>query len=588
MRIEESTILVVDDEPGMCDYMEYLLTGEGYVHVVTAEGGKAALQRLKEQSFDLVITDLAMPVVDGFKVMEYIQQHHPETRVIVITAFGSMESAMNAIRHGAVDYITKPFDFNQMAITVRRTLEKIRLEREAARRAKEIAVLGELTRIINSSLELNEVWEDFTREAQRLLTFDQASIVDRIAETQDFRLLATAPQTTDSAAVGTYLPPDYPWPTNSDQLRIIDLNADESPHALKVLFAQGIRVAAVIPLFSKGEVIGTLNLGSRNTTQFDADDLHLLQQIADQVASAVEKARLFRQTQEQLEELRRTQAHLLRSARMAAAGALADGVAHEINNPLSVVLGHAQLLLARPNLSPEDVEDLQRIISGARRIADIVRRFTDFARPTSAIGHESTDINLILDESLKLVSGRAERDGVRIVRDFDEQLPFIIGSASHLQQAFLNLLLNALEAIQRVEPPPAQPEIRVTTRRLPAGVRIGTQEWKTGGVEIQIADTGCGIPPENLERIFEPGFTTKVENGMMRGLGLGLFVTYNVIEAHRGTVSVESEVGKGSVFTVRIPRMGSARGHLDRIERITIPIAPDAFGLDQAKPDDQL
>ncbi|HIP97264.1 MAG TPA: hypothetical protein EYH32_08640, partial [Anaerolineae bacterium] len=131
--------------------------------------------------------------------------------------------------------------------------------------------------------------------------------------------------------------------------------------------------------------------------------------------------------------------------------------------------------------------------------------------------------------------------------------------------------LNALEAIQCMSPPPPRPELRVTTRRLPIGVRVGTEVWKTGGVEVQVADTGCGIPEAYLERIFEPGFTTKVENGTVRGLGIGLFITYNVIEAHRGTVTVESEVGKGSVFTVRLPRMGAIREHLDGVGRIIVP-----------------
>jgi signal transduction histidine kinase/FixJ family two-component response regulator len=570
MRIEDSTILVVDDELGMRDYMAYMLSNEGYVHVVMVDGGQAAIQRLREQSFDLVITDLAMPAVNGLQVMEYIQQHCPDTRVIVITAFGSMESAMSAIRHGAVDYIAKPFDYNQMAMTVRRTLEKIHLEWEAAQRTREIAVLGELTRIINSSLDIGEVWEDFVREAQQLVDFDQANIVSRAQDEQSMYLMATAPSTKSSPEWGTVLPPDDIWPKQADDLQVIRL--DESPAAMRALFDDGVRAVAVIPLLSKGEVIGTLNVGCRQLEQFCADALYILKQIADQVASAVEKARLFQKTQDQLAELKRTQAQLVRSARMAAAGALADGVAHEINNPLSVVLGHAQLLLSRPDLTQEEAGDLQKIVSSARRISEIIRRFTDFARPTSTVSHESIDVNRLLDEAVHLIAGQAERDEVRIVCDFDENLPYIIGSRSHLQQAFLNLFLNALEAIQLATPPPPRPEIRLTTRRLPRGVHIGTQVCKTGGVEVKIADTGCGISEAHLERIFEPGFTTKVENGTVRGLGIGLFVAYNVVESHQGTVTVESEVGKGSVFTIRLPRMGSTHNQLDQVGRIVVPV----------------
>lgn len=571
MRIEDSTILVVDDELGMRDYMEYLLRSEGYANVVMADGGQDAIHRLSDQRFNLVITDLAMPVVNGFQVMEHVQQHCPETPVIVITAFGSMESAMKAIRHGAADYITKPFDFNQMAIAVHRTLEKMHLKRETAQQAREIAVLGELTQIINSSLDISEVWEDFTHKARELVDFDQASIVSRAQDDQTLYLMATAPTTTSNPDERTHIPSDYPWPKRTEYLQVINMEPDTCPVAMRTIFDEEIRTVAVIPLISKDEVIGTLNLGSRQAEQFREGNFYILRRVADQVASAAEKARLFQQTQKQIAELRHTQAQLVRSARMAAAGALADGVAHEINNPLSVVLGHAQLLLSRPERSPFEADDLRKIISSARRIADIIRRFTDFAKPASTVGHESTDVNRVLDEALRLVYGQAKRDKVRVVRDFDDNLPFIIGSESHLQQAFLNLFLNALEAIQQTAHPPPQPELRVTTRRLHGGVRVGAQVWETGGVEVQIADNGCGISRTNLERIFEPGFTTKVENGTVRGLGIGLFVTYNVVEAHQGMVTVESEVGKGSVFTVRLPRMGSVTNHLNRERRIVVP-----------------
>ncbi len=387
----QGRILVIEDEEGMREFLVALLNDEGYNDVFIAEDGAQGIERLKAEPFELVITDLNMPGLDGYQVMEYVQNNHPQTLVIVITAYGSMESVTKALRQGAFDYVTKPFETDLLIVSIERALEKIRLEREAQQKTEQIN-------------------------------------------------------------------------------------------------------------------------------------------------------RLFKQTQEQLVTLQETQTQLLRSARMAAVGELADGVAHEINNPLTVVLGTVQLLLNKPALDTQLVSDLEIIEKEAQRIASIVRSFIDFTKPVSAEVHGPLDINNVVQEILLLLDGRLTNQNIHLIKQFSPNLRPVLGHGGQLRQTFYHIAINSLEAMSSIEAPPTGHRLKVMTDMLPDRT-----------VEIIIADTGSGIQKKDIERVFEAGFTTKVEEGTVRGLGMGLFIAYNIIQAHQGTIDVESAPGEGTVFRITLP-----------------------------------
>lgn len=387
----QGKILIIEDAQTMREFLASLLGYEGYNDVLLVEGGFEGMERLKAEPFDLVITDLSMPGLDGYQVMEYVHENHPQTLVIVITAYGSMESVTEALRQGAFDYVTKPFEAEVILASVERALEKIRLEKEARQKTEQIA-------------------------------------------------------------------------------------------------------------------------------------------------------RLFEQTQEQLAALQQAETQLLRSARMAAVGELADGVAHEINNPLTVVLGTVQLLLREPDLDTETVSDLEKIERETQRIANIVRNFIDFARPDPAEVYSPLDVNRVLQEVLLLFDGRLAKQSIRLVKKLSPNLPPVLGHDGQLRQTFYHIIINALEAMSLLEAPPTGHWLKVVTGTLP-----------NQAVEIIIADTGCGIQKQDIDRIFEAGFTTRVEKGTVRGLGMGLFIAYNVIQAHQGTIDVQSESGKGTIFRIALP-----------------------------------
>lgn len=240
---------------------------------------------------------------------------------------------------------------------------------------------------------------------------------------------------------------------------------------------------------------------------------------------------LERRVEERTRELRETQDQLVVSEKLASLGKMAAGVAHEINNPLTSILLNTHLLLEHPGRSAEECETLELIADETSRCASIVRGLLDFARMTPSES-APTDINDIIERTLLLLEKQATVRNIRIEKTYDRTLPPIAVDKNKIQQVFSNLAINACEAM------PQGGTLTVASRLS----RDGTQ------VEVAFRDTGVGIAKENIPRLFDPFFTTK-----SFGTGLGLAVSYGIIRQRGGTILVHSDVGKGSVFTVRIP-----------------------------------
>jgi signal transduction histidine kinase len=233
-------------------------------------------------------------------------------------------------------------------------------------------------------------------------------------------------------------------------------------------------------------------------------------------------------------ELRAAQAQLVETQKLAAIGQLGAGVAHEINNPLTGILGNAQLLLEASRAGDVDREALEKIEALARRCRDITQNLLRFSEQRAEPDFQEVDLNRVVADALALVDGQIRAGGIALELDLAAPPPRVRADAGHLAQVVLNLVQNARTAC--LERPGAL--IRVSTRR------------GEDGVALQVADNGKGIPPENLPRIFEPFFTTK---DLWSNVGLGLSVTYRIVSEHGGRIGVESKPGEGSTFTVSLP-----------------------------------
>ena len=240
---------------------------------------------------------------------------------------------------------------------------------------------------------------------------------------------------------------------------------------------------------------------------------------------------------EDLSEKKQLEDELIRSGKLAALGELSAGLAHEINNPLAIVSGYAQMLQAEPTMDETGKQRyLKEIIEQTDRAARIMRKVKDFARPGET-RMESVDINRTLIRTLSLLKDQVHLKNIKINEDLDLSLPRMKADKDQLEQIFLNIILNAVQAM------PNGGDLTLHTKLRRQGTKVSAKR-----VELTIIDTGCGIPKENLGKIFDPFFTTKHDS-----TGLGLSITHSLLNRHHGIIAVESEVGKGTTFVITFP-----------------------------------
>jgi signal transduction histidine kinase len=301
------------------------------------------------------------------------------------------------------------------------------------------------------------------------------------------------------------------------------------------------------PLKVKQNIIGMLIIGTREKNVYSQNDLAFSRQLADQLAICVQNRRLYEevvQAKREWEEAFRArvqmQAQLVQSAKLAAIGEMAAGVAHELNSPMTVIIGNAQML--QRELGPEHPSSqlLKDIVTCGLRCKKIIQNLLTFARQEPPVV-TPTDLNEVVERVLSLVKYQINRNGIVICTDLARDLPMVAANGQQLDQVLINLLLNARDALDGVKR--EEKYIHIST-----GVRRGEDGQQQ--VVVAVKDNGQGIPPENLDRLFDPFFTTKEAS---RGTGLGLSVSLGIARAHGGTIEVESQPGEGSTFTLVLP-----------------------------------
>ncbi len=289
------------------------------------------------------------------------------------------------------------------------------------------------------------------------------------------------------------------------------------------------RSFVIVPLILRNEGIGVYLIHTdKNHKDFTNQILLLLSILANQTAVAVENSKNYNALLKANEELKVMQAQMIQAAKLAAVGELAGGIAHEINNPLQILLGHIQLMQLGRDL-PKRIE----IIRGqVEKISQIMKRLLNFSRKVPEdFKFEPVNVNFAIQEIITLVSYQFKYNDIELVLKLDPALPLIQGNKIYLQQVFLNIMINAKDA-------------------MPDGGKLIIETYcEDGNVIVKFTDTGVGIPDEIKEKIFEAFFTTKGS----KGTGLGLSISRWIIKKHNGEIKVESEVGKGSTFIIILP-----------------------------------
>jgi signal transduction histidine kinase len=296
-------------------------------------------------------------------------------------------------------------------------------------------------------------------------------------------------------------------------------------------------------------ILGVIDVESQHKNAFTQSDLLLLEALAGILSNVISNVGQYQhlqatvnqlqaareELQERIAAQRLTESRLVQAAKLVAVGEMAAGVAHELNNPLTTVSGFVELVM---NEMPKDssmYNDLELVLREANRARGVVRRLLDFARQSES-ARVRTDLNEIVNDVLALVNHLLQTSRVEVTTKLSPHIPWVSVDRNQIKQVLLNLIHNALHAM------PVGGELHIATE----GGKRDRHEW----LKIIVRDTGMGISPENLERVFEPFFTTRSKEG---GTGLGLSVSYGIVSDHGGFIEADSEVGKGSVFTIWLP-----------------------------------
>ena len=312
------------------------------------------------------------------------------------------------------------------------------------------------------------------------------------------------------------------------------------PSARAAVRREQIRGFVCVPIHSRGRVLGTLSLGRKTPDPFDRQELALLEAAADQIGIALDNARLYSELLRERDAIKRAHAQriraetqLIHAEKLSAVGELASGVAHEINNPLTTILGLTHLLLTHPETTSHVRDRLGIVAEEASRAARIVQNLLLFARHYTPERRPCS----LADQArrvLELMGYQLQQDNIRVVTDF-AACPFVWADENQLQQVLLNLVQNAHQAMAR------HPTNRVLTVRV----------WPTDRhAYVEVRDTGPGLAPEVLPRVFDPFFTTKPPG---EGSGLGLSVSYGIVTELGGALRAENAADGGASFIVELP-----------------------------------
>jgi C4-dicarboxylate-specific signal transduction histidine kinase len=301
-----------------------------------------------------------------------------------------------------------------------------------------------------------------------------------------------------------------------------------------------------VPLISRGEVVGVLNLAGGDSEALQGLSLEFFQGLGEETGLALDNARLIARVRSELQRREALQQQLIHSAKLAAIGTLAAGVAHELNQPLTVIRAAAQDLQTFDQLANGEAAMLLDIERQTTRMMAIIEHLRTFSRDSRS-ERAATNVNEVVRQAAHMVAQQLHNRGIELVLDLEAGVGEIAADPVQLEQVVLNLLTNARDAVA------GQPHglVRVTTSRAE-----GAAGEEAKGVVIQVSDTGPGIPPEMRSRVFEPFFTTK-EAG--RGTGLGLAVSHGIVRDHGGSIEVVADSGAGATFSVWLPRTHNSR-----------------------------
>lgn len=543
-----AAILIVDDQPDNLYVLQRLLKGHGYT-VLQAQDGPTTLRLASERKPDLILLDVMMPEMDGFEVVQRLRDS-AETRaipVVLLTANAPDERLkIQGLKLGADEYLTQPINNNELLARVQALLRTKQAQDELLNRNTQLAALLDIVQASTSTLDLTEVGRRLVDGALAATHTDLGGVW--VCDNNDLRCLAQHGYSSDLAEKRQrILLSESRVSVRAMETKQVIYGEAKDLYGADSALAHDARTIIVLPLLYRGDALGVLHLGTRVQRNFGAEELAFLRAIANAAATAIQNARLFAESDRQRRELE----HLDMEK-----DEFISIISHELKNPLASIKGYAGLLQRRAKKD----HTLQAAVKGLEVIEQQTNRMStllDQLRDVSQIGMDRFMIEAAPMDIAELTQ-RIAYDMQTTSNDHDLQLDvrdeplMTLADEFRMSQVLGNLIGNAIKYS------PGGGEIEIVVRRAaeppfrPADASAG--EYAV----VTVKDQGIGIPKDVQDRLFQRFFRAPNTKGRISGMGLGLYITREIVQRHGGYIWVESEEGHGSTFGLAMPLVNDA------------------------------
>ncbi len=533
--MKDTKILVVDDDPAILRLCRRILERHGF-DVDTATTARDALRQAEGKEYDLLITDIRMPIMDGFELASRFRQIHSESAVILITGFGSAETSIQALRKGVDGLLVKPFESSKELIeTVHHVLENRRYQTDAIR-LRVLRPLFDFMENIYSRVELESLKNYLQELAGELL---------HAAETGVYKYEYSASQW--NLVYGCDLnslvdPHQVDWDrildcASDERLRIIQTEQLDDVILKNHLLQNDLEIL-LVPVFREKAKFILYFLRSIEHGKLHEADLELAAIFARQAVIAMENAILYKDLERMIEQARESHRAILMAEKMSALGRLMGSLAHEMNNPLQAVRNCLHLSLRDDISDSQRQEYLSLAVLEIERLSTLAQNALSFYRPDN-LERKRADLLSVVELVKELIKPQLHANGIELIQNFPSPPVEVEMIQDHIQQVLLNVLLNSMEALKN------QPA--------PRKIWLDLEDRYPDRVILSVEDNGRGISKDLEEKVFEPFFSTRPG-----GTGLGLSVSYDlVVDIHKGDIRfVEPVHGYGARLQITLPRQG--------------------------------
>jgi len=544
-QLGNANILVVDDEQIVLNLVEDTLTDEGYT-VTTTPSPREAIELVSQQTFDFILTDIRMPEMNGIELVKEIHRISPTTGVIFMTGYANLDTAKQAIKEGAYDYIMKPFELAEIRQAISRAVEQKQTATKATL-SKELNKIADLSNLMYASGDLASLMQlslsfaiiqnaaeagiavYYDRSKEEIVLVETSKAADSAPETDRLKMSLDQWQTIPLLRLPCLIQEDSQYPLFGTEL----FQAEKEKLLPGHLYHPGATV--IVPLVRSENMLGFITL-FQMTGEYElrSSDTQLLNFISSQLAISLENLQLLHDSREAYRRLEYLQDQTIQMEKMATRGQMSAEIGHELNNYLGVVVANFQLMNLR--IQKGVTEGLDRFTESITDHLDKISRFTKGLMDYSSLkeaSFEKVDVNQMLRRTVEFLQPQKRLRAFNIEITTESEVLEAELDQGLIEQVLYNLLNNAADAS-------ADSEIKQ--------IEISTSAGPNDMIRLSIRDHGQGISEENIARLFKEKFTTKET-----GHGIGLVVCKNIIDKHQGKITVEAAPDGGTVFIIDLP-----------------------------------